>query len=432
MISATSNNLIQFDSQVLDSASYPKFAEVSTSAITDAYNNPSRSSEPTSSDPILTLNQATSATPESQSPYGPPRTNLHPINVSSFNVRYSTALDTHATINNLTEQGLDGAAASDIILLQEVTWQTTGNIIHQTQDTHTTFLGEGYDGETNGEFSPVLYNHERFDAVYTEHLPLHNKGDYGAGTGRVANFVLLKDKLTGGTVLVVNCHLDNKSAEAREFAKEKIQDKIDSIKSEYPVDTVMWGGDINDAEGVTGYEEPSADTTPAGNGHRDLDHLYIDSASDSMWAGSYAIQDGGASDHDVYTGTLAMWTGLDSKEDRAGLTNQNSGVLLYGDRVSTDKNKNYEGDFLLVGYGAPDIRDQQRPRFSDVSGMYVSEGSSVTVQHNENGPDNNKTEEYEGFVPWVGTEHNDQFSLVQVNDGPTVDIRNPLIGRFKD
>jgi endonuclease/exonuclease/phosphatase family metal-dependent hydrolase len=329
------------------------------------------------------------------------------ISVSTFNTRYDQGRAAVDTVKNL-------AKTKDIILLQEVKGTTLEHVTAGIFDTHEPYLGQGNEKGNNGEFSPVYFNRKKFDAVHMEHMQLNEKGDSGAGSAREANFVLLKDKQTGATTLVVNTHLDNFSAASRQEGIDKIDKKVAEIKSTYPVDSVMVGGDFN--------ENPNNFKSKTGLNGANYEHgmgtfkngaildgiLVSQPNTGTIASDSYTVTDGGASDHHIVSRDISVTAHADAR--KADLKPSNFGALLW------DK-AGFTGDAWITGFGTAGPTDQKwndritSIKTSDETVLTAHKDSTRDAAYNDSS--NTKTV-LAGDVANVGANINDSFSEIQV------------------
>ena len=330
-----------------------------------------------------------------------------PIHVSQLNTRYDQGAAAVGTVQKLAKD-------KDIILLTEVKGDTLEHVTAGIFDTHEPYLGQGNDKGYEGEFSPIYFNRKKFDAVYTEHIQLNEKGDSGAGSAREANFVLLKDKQTGATILVANTHLDNLSRQSQNEGIEKIKSKIEEIKSKYPVDSVMIGGDFNrnpnDLQKDTGLRganyNPQLGTFENGS---NLDGILVSQPKDGTFSSNnYTVTDGGASDHNVVSRNISVQSHNDAR--KASLKPTNFGALLF------DASE-FHGQTWITGFGTTGPKNTD---WNDrITSVKVSDETKLTALRNSqrdpkfNDPSNTATA-FTGDVSNVGEKLNDSFSFVQV------------------
>lgn len=124
------------------------------------------------------------------------------------------------------------------------------------------FIGEGRDGENNGEYSAIFYDKSRFDIVESDTFwlsltPDKSSKNWDAALPRICTYALFKEKETGIQFWVFNTHFDHKGVQSRLKSIAIILDKIVSENSEN--DPVIFMGDLN--------VEPKSDVISKLNDH---------------------------------------------------------------------------------------------------------------------------------------------------------------------
>lgn len=144
------------------------------------------------------------------------------ITVLSFNIRYANpddGVDVWANRNDWVAALIDTSGA-DIIGLQEVLHSQLEDILNRTGR----FAWEGAgrdDGAQQGEYSPILFDSERFERLEGGTRWLSSYPDsigsrgWDAALPRVATWVLLRDRESGHQLRVWNTHFDHRGEEAR-------------------------------------------------------------------------------------------------------------------------------------------------------------------------------------------------------------------------
>ena len=135
----------------------------------------------------------------------------------------------------------------DIAGFQEV-------LLHQKRDLEAAMPGYAFygvgrdDGKEAGEFAPLAWREDRFEALETgtfwlaTDTEVPGKG-WDAGYPRTATWAVLKERTTGVTVRVLNTHFDNSGAEARLQSARLINGWVESEPNE--TDGVIVMGDFN-------------------------------------------------------------------------------------------------------------------------------------------------------------------------------------------
>lgn len=123
---------------------------------------------------------------------------------------------------------------------------------------------EGYDyvgvsrrnGSLIGEFSPIFYKKDKYNAVDWGTFWLSNtpekagSKDWDSNNVRICSWVLLENKETGERYVHLNTHLDHISGEARENQMRVLLTKVNEFVGEYPI---VLTGDFNDTAGSSMY-----------------------------------------------------------------------------------------------------------------------------------------------------------------------------------
>lgn len=133
----------------------------------------------------------------------------------------------------------------DIVGLQEVTeeqWQT----IAQLEDFEQ--LGTIRDTEEYGEYNPILFRTAKYKCLESDTFWLSptphqmSKADsWKAACFRIATWAVLKDKISGKEILVINTHFDHMSCLARQESAKQL---LAFVKAQ-PYQEVMLMGDLN-------------------------------------------------------------------------------------------------------------------------------------------------------------------------------------------
>lgn len=136
----------------------------------------------------------------------------------------------------------------DILCMQEV-------LINQLNEIKTCFpiynmVGVSrVDGKNKGDFVPVFYRKDKFEQINSGTFCLSEKPDsigfigWDAKYPRIATWINLRDVKTGGSVFVINAHLDNVGKVAREKGMKLILDKISELSKS---NKIILTGDFND------------------------------------------------------------------------------------------------------------------------------------------------------------------------------------------
>lgn len=144
------------------------------------------------------------------------------LTVMTFNIRYANpddGVDVWANRRDWVSALIDSSGA-DVIGLQEVLRSQLDDILSRTDR----FAWEGVgrdDGADQGEFSPVLFDRERFERLDGGTRWLSNHPDsigsrgWDAALPRITTWVDLRDRTSGREIRVWNTHFDHRGEEAR-------------------------------------------------------------------------------------------------------------------------------------------------------------------------------------------------------------------------
>jgi endonuclease/exonuclease/phosphatase family metal-dependent hydrolase len=103
------------------------------------------------------------------------------------------------------------------------------------------------DGKTNGEHNTILYKKGRFTEHGSGTFWLNENPDkpgkgWDAGYTRIASWLILKDKISGKQLFVINTHIDHKGPTAQKESIPLLMSKISKLHGELPV---VLTGDFN-------------------------------------------------------------------------------------------------------------------------------------------------------------------------------------------
>lgn len=191
-----------------------------------------------------------------------------PLRIVSFNIRYATtSLETNevswwslfcplnhdlcrdyhlcSTIGNYVYD-VDTA----VIGLQEVLSNQLSDVLNNLGSTWA-HIGVGRDdGASSGEFSPIIYDTDVLDVIFSETKWLSPTPDvvsygWGAGSRRIVTIGVFEHKATGKRFIHANTHLDNVSNEARVEGIKVVVAQIESVQATYGPLGVTLTGDFN-------------------------------------------------------------------------------------------------------------------------------------------------------------------------------------------
>lgn len=201
----------------------------------------------------------------------------------SFNVRYAGTADDLLGANgwfNLSDpydsrrfraQAVIDSYAPDILGAQELLdFQFQGFAGQLDSEGLSAYNAYGIgreDGDHAGEFAAIFYRRDRFSAVdqgtfWLSLTPETSGSVYpGAGTTRIASWIVLDDLLSGQRLFVLNTHLDNVSNAANVYSANLIRSRLPSLAAGLPT---LILGDLNSSESSTvvrtlqGQNDPAA------------------------------------------------------------------------------------------------------------------------------------------------------------------------------
>lgn len=114
------------------------------------------------------------------------------------------------------------------------------------------WIGEGRLGGSRGEFMAVFFDTRRLEPVEFDHFWLSDtpnvvaSNTWGNDSVRMVTWVRFHDRRTGHEFVLLDTHLDDESAYARERAARLIRDRVAGFPATLPI---LVAGDFNDAAG---------------------------------------------------------------------------------------------------------------------------------------------------------------------------------------
>lgn len=184
------------------------------------------------------------------------------VRVLCYNIYYQNVESRAANIQDLILKN-----DPDVLMLQEVCLDWIPYLQNFMAEYGYSYYGYGrYGGEMSGDdlqsgdqFVPILWKTDKYDLVESGHFWLSSTPDvYSAdwvdGTTskypRCVNWVILKDKETGGEFLALNIHTDPESDMVRTNSCALTVEKLDELRGGRPA---VLGGDWNMGLTDTGY-----------------------------------------------------------------------------------------------------------------------------------------------------------------------------------
>ena len=171
------------------------------------------------------------------------------ISVMSFNIRYDNSGDGENAWPNRRERASDAINfyAPDIIGTQEVLHHQLVDILDGCP--HYDSIGVGrQDGNTQGEYSAILYNKKRFEIVdcgwfwLSETPEIAGAKGWDAACERIATWAILRDKESKAKLFALNTHFDHIGQVARAESARLILNRIAEMAKGMPV---VVTGDFN-------------------------------------------------------------------------------------------------------------------------------------------------------------------------------------------
>lgn len=174
--------------------------------------------------------------------------------VMCYNIFYKDVADRSADIQDLILKN-----DPDILLLQEVSVEWIPYLQTFMSENGYSYYGYGrHGGElsdpnigSGDQFTPVLWKTDKYDLVDSGHYWLSSTPEtYSAAWldgivsqyPRCVNWVILKDKETGGEVLASSIHTDPESAQVRTNSSNLIVEQVNEIRGDRPA---ILAGDWN-------------------------------------------------------------------------------------------------------------------------------------------------------------------------------------------
>lgn len=171
------------------------------------------------------------------------------VNWATFNIRYDNPAD---SLNNWkyrkdTVAAFIKANQLDIVGMQEVLHNQLEDLKQRLPEYAEVGVGRE-DGKTQGEYAPLFYRRDRFEALDSNTFWLSQYPDsvgfigWDGACTRIATWAKLKDRKTGKIFMAVNTHFDHIGVEARKNSALLIIQKIKEIVGDQPA---VLTGDFN-------------------------------------------------------------------------------------------------------------------------------------------------------------------------------------------
>lgn len=116
-------------------------------------------------------------------------------------------------------------------------------------------VGEGRDGDTNGEYTAIYYNKSVFDLIEEGTKWLSDTPDVvskveESSLNRTFTYALLERRSDGQRIMAVNTHLEHTNSESRDLQSAILAEFLCEYVAEYPV---ILTGDFNTESNTTAY-----------------------------------------------------------------------------------------------------------------------------------------------------------------------------------
>jgi len=171
------------------------------------------------------------------------------IKVMTYNIKYDNVND---TVNNWNDRKsamveLLKKHNPSIIGMQEVLHGQLEYLDESLPDFN--YLGVGRDdGKQKGEYSPILYDSEKYNVLRTNTFWLSKTPDkistgWDAALERICTYGLFEDKTSGGKFWVFNTHFDHVGVKARKKSVKLIHKRIKQLNADKS--PVLLMGDLN-------------------------------------------------------------------------------------------------------------------------------------------------------------------------------------------
>lgn len=177
--------------------------------------------------------------------------NAQTISVMSYNIRLNVASDGVNAWDNRKQQvtQLINFFEPDILGCQEVKYEQL--LYLKDSLIHNNYVGVARDdGKTEGEFSPIFFNNQKFTKLkegtfWLSTTPTQVSRGWDAACNRVCTYVLLQDKLTKKKFWAANTHLDHEGVLARKQSVALIHQQLQKLSNNFSIPVIITG-DFNE------------------------------------------------------------------------------------------------------------------------------------------------------------------------------------------
>jgi len=162
------------------------------------------------------------------------------LNIMTFNIRYDNPSDGPNSWQYRKENALKMIRFNevDILGMQEVLANQLKDFTTNLTEYNTIGVGRE-DGKEKGEYSPILYNKNKFTLIksgyfWLSQTPEKPSKGWDAACERIATWVQLKDKSSGKNLFVLNTHFDHIGEVARRESVNLIKTKMTQLSEGMP------------------------------------------------------------------------------------------------------------------------------------------------------------------------------------------------------
>jgi endonuclease/exonuclease/phosphatase family metal-dependent hydrolase len=170
------------------------------------------------------------------------------LNIMTFNIRYDNPGDGANSWQYRKETVIKMIRFQevDVLGMQEVLVNQLKDITDQLTEYNAVGVGRE-DGKEKGEFSPILYNKNKFILIksgyfWLSETPEKPSKGWDAACERIATWVQLKDKVTGKKLFAMNTHFDHMGQVARQESVSLVKAKMNQLSEGLPQ---IFMGDLN-------------------------------------------------------------------------------------------------------------------------------------------------------------------------------------------
>lgn len=170
------------------------------------------------------------------------------VNVMTFNIRYDNPEDEPNNWEQRKENVLKMIRFNEVDILgtQEVLAHQLKYLAENLTEYGVIGVGRE-DGKEKGEYSPILYNKNKFTLIKSGYFWLSETPEkpgkgWDAACERIATWIQVEDKATGKKLFVLNTHFDHVGKVARRESVTLIKSKIVQLSEGLP--QIMMG-DLN-------------------------------------------------------------------------------------------------------------------------------------------------------------------------------------------